>query len=177
MQTKYLKYLFEKIGTLGKMEHDEIFKIIMDKTTYSKNKNGIFFNLSNLDPLVIDEIDKFVKYCISNKQDLDDYAKKINDCKINNNYNNIMGDQLEKEEINIKDNLLEDWNEILNESKSMQKINNFIEKIVCDKEKIGKKKANIKFNNAKKRYAKRVNILNSSLEDMPELEIESYIKI
>jgi hypothetical protein len=176
MQSKQLKYLFEKIGSLSKMEHDEIFKIIKDKTNYSKNKNGVFFNLSNLDEKIIEEIDKFVKYCINNKQDLDDYDKKMNDCKIHNNYNNIMGNpQDNSPSIPIME--IEDWNTILTDSKSMQKIVTFIEKIMNDKEKIGKKKMNVKFNNAKKKYAKRSNIQNINLEDMPELEEDKYLKI
>jgi hypothetical protein len=172
MQTNQLKYLFEKISVLSKMEHDEIFKIIKEKTTYSKNKNGIFFNLSNLDKSTIIEIENFVKYCISNKQDLDDYDKKINECKLNNNYNNIMNISNIDEEINKKP--IEDWNEIVNDAKCLQKISSFIDKIMLDKDKIGKKKVNVKFNNAKKRYAKKINTQNLSLEDMPELEKEDY---
>lgn len=174
MESKYLKHLFERINTLSKMEHDEIFKIIKDKTSYSKNKNGVFFNLSNLDQLVVDEIDKFVNYCINNKQDLDDYDKKMNECKMNHNFTNMMG---ENDELTIKPIVcpIEDWNVIVTENKSMQKIATFIEKILSDKEKIGKKKINVKFNAAKKRFAKKINQQNLILEDMEELIIEPYI--
>ena len=78
---KFRKMLFEKINTMTKTEHEEIFKIIKEKNKdipYSKNKNGIFFNLSSIDDNTIHDINNFVNYCISNKQELDDYDKKIN---------------------------------------------------------------------------------------------------
>lgn len=175
MQTKQLRVLFEKINELSRTEHEEIFKIIKEKIPFSKNKNGIFFNLSNLEDDVIVSIDNFVKYCISNKQNLDDYDKKLNECKINNNYNNIMGNS-EVCDTSIEANTIEDWNHIISESKSAQKISLFIEKIMNDRDKIGKKKLNIKFNNAKKRYAKRP-AQNLIVEIPSELEVENYIII
>lgn len=173
MQTKHLKVLFEKINSLSKTEHEEIFKIIKDKISFSKNKNGVFFNLSNLDENIIEEINSFVSYCINNKKDLDDYDKKINECKINNNFNNIMG---ESDVSCVKAPLIEveDWNAIATETKSVSKITSFIEKILSDHEKIGKKKINVKFNNAKKRYAKKA-AQNLIADDDTELQHDEYV--
>ena len=58
--------------------------------TYSQNKNGIFFNLSNLPDDFVKEIDDLVNYCMSNKKDLDEYDKIINECKMSNNIKNIV---------------------------------------------------------------------------------------
>jgi energy-converting hydrogenase A subunit M len=46
---KFKKNLFNKIEGLDKVEHEEIYKILMkndDNVQLTKNSNGIFFNLS-----------------------------------------------------------------------------------------------------------------------------------
>ena len=174
---KFRKGLFEKINTMSKTEHEEIFKIIKDNNsdiTYSKNKNGIFFNLSSLSEPTINEINKFVDYCICNKQELDDYDKKINECKINNNFANIV--TLE-DAAPTQTEQTEDWNAIVgNDLKSIQKISTFIEKIMNDHDRIGKKKINQKFSNAKKKYSKRVCVEKKfETEDNTELTYDQYI--
>lgn len=149
------KLLFEKISTLSRTEHEEIFKIIKDKTSYSKNNNGVFFNMSSLPSDIIDEIKKFVDYCLSNKKDLDDYDKKINDCKMNNNLRvlNITLQDLNKTVVPQPD--VEDWTALANETKSSQRVLAFVESVITDRDKTAKKKVNLKFTNAKKKYAKR----------------------
>jgi hypothetical protein len=160
---------------MTRTEHEEIFKIIKDNNSsisYSKNKNGVFFNLSSLDDPTIDKINTFVNYCISNKQELDDYDKKINECKIHNSYANIVSD-IPK----IKSDNFEDWNNLINnDSKSIQKITTFIEKVMNDHERILKKKINQKFSNAKKKYSKKVCIERKfETEDNIELNIDDYV--
>ena len=93
---KQKKNLFEKINSLSKTEHEEIYKIIQthnntveSKILFSKNKNGIFFNLSEIDDKLYEQLEHFVNFCIANKKNLDDYDKKINECKLSNNYNYI----------------------------------------------------------------------------------------
>jgi len=178
---KFRKILFEKINNMTRTEHEEIFKIINDvqknsTINYSKNKNGIFFNLSSLEDITIEQIDKFVTYCINNKQDLDDYDKKINECKINNNLNchqvSSDNDILPKQSFTES---AEDWNSIVTDSRSIQKISTFVEKLMNDHEKIGKKKVNQKFSNAKKKYSKKACVERKfETEDMDELNIDNY---
>ncbi len=173
---KFRKNLFEKINVMTKTEHEEIFKIIKENNStisYSKNKNGVFFNLSSLNDQTIDKINKFVDYCISNKQELDDYDKKINECKIHNSFANIVSlEDIPK----IKTDNSEDWNQLVTDSKSIQKITTFIEKVMNDQEKITKKKINQKFSNAKKKYSKKVCIERKfETEDNIELNIDSYV--
>ena len=160
---KYRKNLFEKINSLSSTEHEEILKIIkLKNVNFSQNKNGVFFNLSVLDDEVIEYIEDFVNFCLSNNKDLDEYDKKINECKMNNNFDTILNisldkmEKLDETELSKKDKH-EDW-ECLNNlnSKKTQRLINFIEKLTNDKEKIGKKKANVKFHNARKKYSKRV---------------------
>lgn len=161
--SKVKKALFEKIRSLSSTEHEEILKIVKSKDiNYSQNKNGVFFNLSVLDDETIEYINKFVEFCLSNKKDLDEYDKKLNDCKLNNNFDTIMNISLDKmERLDEEEFLNKDkddgWEKIDDlPSRKTQRIINFIEKMTNDKEKCGKKKTNIKFHNARKKYSKRV---------------------
>lgn len=72
----------------------------------------------------------------------------------------------------------ENWNNIITNTKSIQRIINYIEKLIDDKDKICKKKVNIKFNNAKKKFSKK----NSSekkfeLDESNSLDCEVYLII
>jgi hypothetical protein len=180
---KNKKQLFEKINTLSKTEHEEIYKIVRKNNdiTFSKNKNGIFFNLSDISDSMYEELDNFVTYCINNKKNLDDYDKKINECKINNNYNNIIHinlDTLPQENALIEKMELEDWNKIILDSKAIQKVSTYVEKLMNDRDKICKKKNNVKFNNAKKKFAKKIYSEKKIENDVSkDLEIESYLKL
>jgi hypothetical protein len=160
---KYKKALFEKISSLSSTEHEEILKIIKGKDiNFSQNKNGVFFNLSVLEDDVIEYINNFVEFCLSNKKDLDEYDKKLNDCKINNNFDTIMNISLDKmEKLDEEEFLNKDkddgWESINTlSSKKTQRIINFIEKMTNDKDKCVKKKTNVKFHNARKKYSKKV---------------------
>lgn len=184
---KHKKYLFEKINILSKTEHEEIYKILKKYNNentaniicFSKNKNGVFFNLSDVNDIMYEELDNFVSYCINNKKNLDDYDKKINECKINNNYNNIIHinfDTFPKEHA-IHDKIeQEDWNNIITDSKSIQKVANYVEKMMVDRDKIGKKKINVKFNNAKKKFSKKIySDKKFDIEGFKDLDYEPYI--
>lgn len=158
---KYRKALLRKVSDLSSTEHEEILKIIKNgNVNFSQNKNGVFFNLSILEDNIIEEIDKFVDFCLSNNKDLDEYDKKINECKLNNNFDTILNislDKMEKlDETELANEKKDDW-ECLNtlSSKKTQRLINFIEKMTNDKEKLGKKKANVKFHNARKKFSKK----------------------
>jgi hypothetical protein len=171
---------------MTKTEHEEIFKIIRDKNSdlnYSKNKNGVFLNLSSLSDETIHDVNNFVTYCINNKKELDDYDKKINECKINNSLNlssydgsgndNCDTDGINDPEMNDK---TQDWNSLVPDSKSIQKISQFIEKLMTDHDKIGKKKVNQKFSNAKKKYSKKICVERKfETEDNTELNSDNYL--
>lgn len=174
---KFRKALFEKISGMTKTEHEEIFKIIRsnnNSTGYSKNKNGVFFNMSTLDNSVIEKIDNFVNYCMNNKKELDDYDKKINECKINNNLVHIRPRSLE--DVTKPLDQQDEWTSATNEPKSIQKISQFVEKLMADYEKIGKKKVNQKFSNAKKKYSKKACVERKfETEDNAELCSDCYV--
>jgi len=169
-ENKRRKVLFERIGYLSKTEHEEIFKILKSNniTSYSKNRNGVFFNLSNISVDVLEEIEAFVEYCHNNKKYLDDYEQKINECKINNNYTNIVSAPPEFVVLGKQE---DDWSAVLQDSKNETKIQSFIERMASDRDRIGKKKVNIRFNNAKKRYSKKIQS-DTRYEILQELDYE-----
>lgn len=172
------KQLGKNIESLSSTEHEEIFKIIVGNDVhYSKNKNGFFFNMTTIDNSVLIQIDKFVKYCMSNQKALDLYEKKINECKQSHNYE-ILNIKLNtmKEVLSIDSNNDNNWNDVIVDTKIMQKIISFTDKIVYDREKNNKKKVNIKYNNARKRWSKQqYSDKKIENEDYKELTGDKYL--
>ena len=63
------KNILENIRDLNAFEHQEIFKIIKKyNIKYSENNNGVFINMNKLGKRTINEIDKFINFCNSNKK-------------------------------------------------------------------------------------------------------------
>lgn len=162
---KQRKFLFDRINTLSSTEHEEIYKIIKTNgISYSQNKNGIFFNLSTLSDNVVKDIDNFVVYCISNKKELDAYDKILNECKITNNISSISPSPIQTNTIQQDSWIVDD--------PLYDKFMKFVDKFALDKEKISKKKINIKYNNARKKFAKK----SINTVEMPDLlSEEKYV--
>jgi hypothetical protein len=173
------KILFDKINCLSSTEHEEIYRIIsLNSINTSKNKNGIFFNLSSIEDKVIQEIETFVDYCISNKEQLDEYDKRLNECKINNNYSQIVNMNINLENLNhnnISDVVKDNWNKAKT-CKSYTKFVYFTEKMLEEKEKMHNRKMNSKFTNAKKKFSKKIiNEKKIDFDQNDELTCDAYI--
>jgi len=101
------------IESMNKNYHIEILKILVDNNiAISKNNNGSFINLSNLDTTLINKLEEFIKYveeqqnelsCIEdekvnikkefftkNSKKKNNNNKNNNDNNKNNNINNIL---------------------------------------------------------------------------------------
>jgi hypothetical protein len=92
--TRLRKTVANKIADLSATEHDEILKIIRRydvPCTY--NKNGAFVNLSLVSDEAVQDILKFIDFCAVNKQELDEYEKKITECKLHNDYKSVNRDE------------------------------------------------------------------------------------
>lgn len=176
---KYKKSLFEKINSLSTTEHEEIYRIIIDSNVnISKNKNGVFFNISSVDDDVIEQITTFVDYCISNKDQLDEYDKKLNECKLSNKYAKVidMNIKLENMGVGDKQKKQDDWSKVKLDQKSVNKYLFFIEKFNEDRDKLYHKKVNSKFINAKKKYSKKITVDKKfEYEHVEELHPERYL--
>jgi hypothetical protein len=173
------KHLFDKINSLSSTEHDEIYRIINENNVnLSKNKNGIFFNLSSINDTVLSEIDKFVTYCVNNKQQLDEYDKRLNECKMNNKYGMIVNMNIKLEDMiaEKENNQIDDWSKVDLDNKSMMKVSNMLQRIAEEREKLHIKKINSKFINAKKRFNKKVNSDKKfDYEQIIELDKDIYL--
>ena len=82
--------LRQRAAELGRTEHQEIFNILQRHgVTYSRNSNGVFVNLSLLPDVVIQEMERFVDFCVRNKNSLDEYEKRLTECKMSHNYTTL----------------------------------------------------------------------------------------
>jgi hypothetical protein len=86
------KLLCERTQLLGRTEHEEIFKILRRHgIPYSYNSVVVLIDLSSVDDAIIDEIRAAVDYCFENKQELDEYDKRLHACKLSNNFDSLVG--------------------------------------------------------------------------------------
>lgn len=158
------KQLIMSVNDLCLTEHIEIFKIISkNDTNYTKNNNGIFINLSSLNDYQLEEISSFIDFCIKNKIDLDEYDKKLQECKANNNYNLIvnslpLNNIINEENAKVIKDSEERIQDQLNSIQKNEKLTSFISYIEDSVENIHKKKTNLKYFNAKKKYSRKINI-------------------
>lgn len=166
----------DKIARLSCTEHEEIFKILDEhKIDYTQNKNGTFFDISTIPESVFTILENFVDFCISNKKELDEYDKKINECKLKNNY-----DKLQKSStpltavINTVEQ--ENWQEVLNDVKKSEKVLAFVNLLENNTDRLNIKKTNTKFINTKKKYSKKSVGDKKSETEMPNiLNTEVYV--
>lgn len=165
------KHLIDKIANLSSTEHMEIFKMLREAgVPFTQNSNGVFINFRSVTEGVISEIDKFVTFCFENKKDLDEYDKRLNECKLNNNMsvfkvgNTISGDEI----LNscALDEFLAsssesgpdvNWVQAIKEDKERERLEAMIEVLENNIQRVHRKKTcNIRFANAKKKYARKV---------------------
>ena len=174
------KVIFDKINTLSTTEHEEIYRIISEHAVnVSRNKNGVFFNLSSVENDVVAKIDTFVSYCVSNKVQLDEYDKRLNECKMSNKYGKIENMNIRLENLPSSDTITnekDDWNKVKLENKSVAKLTHLIDRMQEDREKLNVKRVNSKFVNAKKRFSKKVvSDKKFDYEHITELEVQPYV--
>jgi hypothetical protein len=82
----------QRTQELGPTEHEEIFKILRSHNIdHTQNNNGVFVNLNRVPDATIHEVQRFVDFCFDNKQDLDEYDKRLNECKLSQNYDRFLG--------------------------------------------------------------------------------------
>lgn len=190
--SKDKKYILEKVARLTHTEHEEIFKIIKSASVpFTQNKNGLFINLTQVDNCVIEKIDNFVDFCLKNKKELDEYDKRIIECKMTKSFDILaasggvnMPHQAtpsdEKKQLNdilnsVNDDATrEDWHKVLQQTKEDQKIASFVSHLEENFDKVHKKKGCMKFINAKKKFARK--LASSDKHDMISvLEQEAYL--
>jgi pSer/pThr/pTyr-binding forkhead associated (FHA) protein len=77
----------DRICSLGSTEHAEIFRILKNHGIgHTKNKNGVFIDITSVADDVIKKVSDFVTFCATNNKELEEYDKRLNQCKL---YQNI----------------------------------------------------------------------------------------
>ena len=72
MNTTDLKQLVNQISDLSEDEKKEVFKILdKHQVKYTENNNGIYIIISQVDPLILKEIEVFLDFCHKNKEKLE----------------------------------------------------------------------------------------------------------
>lgn len=84
------KLILDKVRLLGPTEHKEIFSLLQAHgIAFSSNSNGVFINLSTVPDDVLATVKAFVDYCAMNKTGLDEYEKRLQECKITHRFDII----------------------------------------------------------------------------------------
>jgi hypothetical protein len=184
------KQLLNEINKLNATAHEEIYKILKSNgISFTQNKNGVFFNMSIVPNDILYQVEQFVIYCLNNKQELDEYDKKINECKLNNTFE-FLGKELQyipttpsKPSVALtavingaSASVQDDWQKAIAENRNTEKVTHFASMLEANIEKIHKKKVNTKYINAKKRFARKINVDKKfDIDTTALLKEEAYI--
>lgn len=195
ISTRRRKALIDKISALTETEHREIFKMLKETLNenvgFTQNRNGIFINFKMVPPETVIQIEKFVEFCNSNRADLDEYDKRINECKLNKDISKVIQYTNEESTQQIKSSSLQEvltresenhakkteWMDVIKECKQKTRVTQYVESLETNFQKIHKKKTcNMKYANAKKKYARRIVVDKKfDSEGTINLEPEPYI--
>ena len=150
----FKRRLLEKIDHLGSTEHMEILRIINEHNVpLTENNNGVFFNMTTLDPKVYTIIEDFVNYCYENKRELDKYDQKLHECKFFNKSTFAM--QYSVNEPRDKKDTALNLMDVVERTGTTDKMNEFIAKLCSSNEKVTSKRNSGRFMLCKKKFMKR----------------------
>lgn len=100
------KNIESMIKNLSETQLEELFKILQkNNCQYTINNNGIFLNLSWIEPIILDKIELFIKFCNESKKELDKYEKLCKD--INDNLECYREEHIVSTERELPDEILE----------------------------------------------------------------------
>jgi len=202
--TRQRKALIDKISRLTETEHHEIFKLLQETIKsgnigHTQNRNGMFIDFKMIPNDVIQKIEQFVDFCNHNRHNLDAYDKCINECKLNKDISKVVSLHHSKECENKVDTTFDEcnsnslqnviarasqshrnehhWLDLLKENKQCDKVLQYVDLLENNYSKIHKKKTcNMKYANAKKKYARRTVAEKKIDTDLISvLEPENYI--
>uniref|UniRef100_A0A6C0AP43 NET domain-containing protein n=1 Tax=viral metagenome TaxID=1070528 RepID=A0A6C0AP43_9ZZZZ len=72
------KTYFENLKILVKSEYEEVFRILKKhKVEYTENSNGIFFDVSLLSETAFEQLEEYMKFCLSNRRAEENRSKEL----------------------------------------------------------------------------------------------------
>lgn len=76
------KKIFDEINKMNKENHENIFNIITKfNVSYTKNDNGIFINMLDIDDKCLNELIKYINFINQNNNNLIEFEKKKEESK------------------------------------------------------------------------------------------------
>jgi predicted dienelactone hydrolase len=79
------KKIFDTIKALVKPEQEEIFRIIRKaKESYTENSNGIFFDLSAISDETFHQIQEYIQFCLTTRQEHELRLKELETIRLQN---------------------------------------------------------------------------------------------
>jgi hypothetical protein len=83
--------LRDQIEELGKHHHLEILRLIkFHNVPYNENQNGVFINLSNSPPELIDKLTTYLDYAALQKTEIDEGESQREELKESLNVSNVL---------------------------------------------------------------------------------------
>lgn len=159
IEYKDKKELVYKINNLLPIQQNEIFNIFkINKFNYTKNNNGIFINITNINDKLLNEINNYINFIGHNQERLETIE---NTCE--NIYNNTNDDS---------NNIYKIINFV--EFTNLKNLTN-IEKIKNDMNSKKKKEYHLKFINTMKKYQRLLYVNNDLDYNVNELSKMDYL--
>lgn len=76
------KKIFDEINKMNKENHENIFNIITKfNVSYTKNDNGIFINMLDINDNCLNELIKYINFINQNNDNLIEFEKKKEESK------------------------------------------------------------------------------------------------
>ncbi len=159
IEYKDKKELVYKINNLLPIQQNEIFNIFkINKFNYTKNNNGIFINITNINDKLLNEINNYINFIGHNQERLETIE---NTCE--NIYNNTNDDS---------NNIYKIINFV--EFTNLKNLTN-LEKIKNDMNSKKKKEYHLKFINTMKKYQRLLYVNNDLDYNVNELSKMDYL--
>lgn len=159
IEYKDKKELVHKINSLLPIQQNEIFNIFkINKFNYTKNNNGVFINITNINDKLLNEINNYINFIGHNQEHLETIE---NTCE--NIYNNTNDDS---------NNIYKIINFV--EFTNLKNLTN-LEKIKNDMNSKKKKEYHLKFINTMKKYQRLLYVNNDLDYNINELSKMDYL--
>lgn len=167
-----IKRLLFKISRISSDEHKVIFDIIKKYDVgYTQNNNGVFLSLSSVPNMVIKEIDEYVDSSLQNMSDRDNNITRSEEThNKEEGGDEVRNEKQGKNKRDIEDKMTQDnkdnesgigevengqeWLDVLNKVENNAKVIQLVNCLEESYDNLHKKKGNIKYANAMKKYGR-----------------------
>jgi hypothetical protein len=169
--TERCKALVESVKLLSDMENEEIFKMIYKyNSTYTRNNNGIFVNLSWLSEDLLEKLELYVKFCNRSQNEIKKYESLCDVLNLKLHETSMLHkDEIKKEKEKEKEkDKIDNDKRLADEMEELEDLQD--NEINCN----SKISSSMRFSLLKKRFSKQYTFNYQSYQN--NLQTECYIK-